>query len=59
MASFEFDNSGIEAFINELENLSFDIKCPECNHSFSISTDDIGETVICPSCGISISIESE
>lgn len=59
MTPFEFDDSGIDDFINELNHLSFDVKCPECNHSFSISADDIGQSVICPNCGISISIESE
>ena len=38
MAPFEFDDSGIDDLMNELEHLSFDIECPECNHSFSIST---------------------
>lgn len=59
MAPFEFDDSGIDDLINELDHLSFDIECPECNHSFSVSADDIGQSVICPNCGISISIESE
>lgn len=59
MAPFEFDDSGIDDLINELDHFSFDIECPECNHSFSISADDIGQSVMCPNCGISISIESE
>ena len=59
MAPFEFDDSGIDDLMNELEHLSFDIECPECNHSFSISVYDVGKSVICPNCGVSISIESE
>ncbi len=59
MVPFEFDDSGIDDLINELDHLSFDIECPECSHSFSISVDDVGKSVICPNCGVSISIESE
>lgn len=59
MAKFEFDASGFDDLINELENASFDVECPECRHSFLISLNDVGTTVICPNCGTRISVESE
>ena len=59
MAKFQFDDSGIDDFMNELNHFSFDVECPECNCSFEISVDDIGKSVTCPNCGVNIAIESE
>lgn len=59
MAKLDFDSSGFNELISELEHFAFDVECPECNHSFAISVDDIGKSVICPHCGTSVSIESE
>lgn len=59
MAKFEFDESGLNSFMNELNHFSFDVECPECHHSFQISVDDIGKSVTCPNRETNIKIESE
>ena len=59
MAKFEFDESGLNDFMNDLNHLSFDVECPECHHSFQISVGDIGKSVTCPNCKTNIKIESE
>lgn len=57
MAKFDFDESGFDDFLNDLSNIEID--CPECDHPFEFSLDDIGSTVKCPHCGVEIAIESE
>lgn len=59
MAKFEFDDSGLNDLMEEINHFSFDVECPECRHSFQISVDDIGKSVTCPSCRTNIKIESE
>lgn len=59
MAKFEFDDSGLNDLMEEINHFSFDVECPECHHSFQISVDDIGKSVTCPSCRTNIKIESE
>lgn len=59
MAKFEFDESGLDDFMNELTHFSFDVECPECHSSLNISVDDVGGTVTCPKCGAIITVESE
>lgn len=59
MTSFNFDDSAFNELMDELNNPSFDIECPECNSTFEISLDDVDTTVTCPHCGIDIVIESE
>lgn len=34
-----------------------DINCPECNRKFSIKLNQIGTTVVCPSCRKSIFLQ--
>ena len=57
MAGFEFDDSVFDDISNELEH--FEVDCPECENSFEISINDIGESVTCPHCGLEILIQSE
>lgn len=57
MVSFEFDSSAIDDLMGEINR--FEIECPECEHSFEVSINDIGETVECPHCGLVILLESE
>lgn len=54
---FEFDHSAINDFLNDLEH--FEIECPECDHAFKVSIDDIGNIVTCPHCSEKIKLESE
>lgn len=56
---FDFDDSAFDEILDELNNLSLDIECPECNFSFEISSNDVDTTITCPHCGIGIVIESE
>lgn len=55
----EFDTSGLDDLMDDLNHLSFDIECPNCNHSIAVSVDDVGKTVTCPHCNTGVAIESE
>lgn len=57
MATFEFDDSGINDFLDSLK--FFNIPCPECDKEFEISMDDIGAQVTCPYCAAEITVQSE
>lgn len=57
MATLDFDSSGFDDLIESLQH--FEIDCPECNQSFEITLDDIGNTVSCPHCHTQIKLESE
>lgn len=59
MAKIDFDTSGFDNMMNDLRSLSFDVECPGCRKSFSVSVRDVGSTVTCPNCGSTIKIESE
>ena len=59
MAKIDFDTSGFDNMMNDLRSLSFDVECPGCRKSFSVSVRDVGSTVTCPNCGSRIKIESE
>ncbi len=55
MVKFEFDDSAMDDFLSELEHIEID--CPECNHPFNISVNDMGKTVTCPHCHTEIKLE--
>ena len=59
MAKIDFDTFGFDNMMNDLRSLSFDVECPGCRKSFSVSVRDVGSTVTCPNCGSTIKIESE
>ena len=45
MITFDFDSSGFDDLIDNLQY--FEIDCPECEQSFEISLEDIGNEVKC------------
>lgn len=57
MTTFDFDSSGFDDLIDELQY--FEIDCPECEQSFEISLEDIGNEVTCPHCHTRIKLESK
>lgn len=57
MTTFDFDSSGFDDLIDELQH--FEIDCPECEQSFEISLEDIGNEVTCPHCHTKIKLDSE
>ena len=59
LAKFEFDSSGFDDMMKDLKSFSFDVECPGCKKSFSVSVNEVGSTVTCPNCGATIHIESE
>lgn len=54
---FEFNSDGFDGLLDDLK--TFELNCPECNHSIEVSLDDIGSIIKCPQCGIDIKLESE
>lgn len=44
-------------FNNVFGKANVDISCPKCNRKFSITLNQIGTTVVCPSCRKSIFLQ--
>lgn len=51
---FEFNSDGFDGLLDDLK--TFELNCPECNHSIEVSLDDIGSIIKCPQCGIDIKL---
>lgn len=54
---FEFNSDGFDGLLDDLK--TFELNCPECNHSIEVSLDDIDSIIKCPQCGTDIKLESE
>lgn len=42
-----------------LENMNFDVNCPNCNESISVSGNDVGTTITCPYCNVDIELQDK
>lgn len=44
---------------NILDDIDFDVDCPNCGKDINIKIEDVGNTVTCPSCSESVLIEDD
>lgn len=44
---------------NIIDNIDFDINCPNCKKNISVKVKDIGKSVTCPSCSKSVLLEDD
>jgi len=56
---FKTKPNALKNAINQsINNLQFNITCPNCQSSFPVQGSQFGHEVVCPSCGINIRLNN-
>lgn len=41
------------------DDVTFEINCPECDAEITISVEQIGTSIVCPKCNVSINLQDD